>query len=205
MNISAIQGTLPTFGAKLKRNEDTAQIVRSMTLPELVSFRQSLNKLNKLENNDTLEIVRQPQEEPKDTENKEKPSLFSRMMNKLFGEEDNTETIKYVLVNRDNEDAKSMDITPSFTWTKGSAATIWTKKICDAMKYVADGHAQEKGLLFEDKAEGDSENGKYPCLKYDLRDCIYESEKRLTYQDNKTVKQAVQEIELREEILEMME
>ena len=123
MNISAIQGTLPTFGAKLKRNEDTAQIVRSMTLPELVSFRQSLNKLNKLENNDTLEIVRQPQEEPKDTENKEKPSLFSRMMNKLFGEEDNTETIKYVLVNRDNEDAKSMDITPSFTWTKGSAAT----------------------------------------------------------------------------------
>lgn len=205
MNISAIQGTIPTFGAKLKRNEDTVQLVRSMTLPELESFRQSLYKLNKLENKDTLEIVRQPVEEQKEAEKKEKPSLFSRVINKLFGEEDNTEKIKYVLVNRDNENAKSMDMTNSFSWIKGSAGTIWTKKICDALKYVADGCAQEQGLLFEDKAEDDaSDHGEYPFLKHDLRDCIYESDERLLYQNNRTVRQAVQEIEIREEILDML-
>ena len=203
MSINAIQPSIQNFGAKLKRNDDTVQLVRSMTLPELVSFKQSLDKLKKNENKDTLEIVRQPQPEENTAANKEKPSFFSRVVDKLFGSEDNTEKIKYVLVNKDNENAKSMDMTSTFVWTKGSAGTIWTKKICDGLKYVADGHAEEQGLLFKDKADGDVENGQYPKLKHDLSDCMYEDE-RHAFQDTKTVRQAVQEIELREKILEMM-
>ena len=203
MQINAIQACVPSFGANLKRNNDTAEMVRNMTLPELKEFQKGLNKLKRLDSKDTLEIVRQTQEEPQ----KEEPSFFKKVLNKIFGEKDNVERIKYVLVNRDDENSKPMDITPVFSWTKGSAGTIWTKKICDAINYAADGHAEglfSKDTESADKKEASNSHSEYPFAKFSLQDQIYESDERFVYYQQRTLHDVNEEYKIKENIFDML-
>ena len=203
MEVNPINASVPNFGAKLKYNKETVNLVNSMTLPELISFRKGLNKLDKLEHNDTLEIVRQTVDDVKPKET----SFFSKIVNKLFGKENKNEDIKYTLVNRDNQNTTPMDMTNVFNWEKGEPADFLSKKICDALNYAADGSAEKKGLLFVDKGVNNSKDTvpvKYPRADMDLSDYEYESNQRYPYFNNRTLQQVEEEIILKEQIIDML-
>lgn len=90
MAIQAINSTMPSFGAKLRNNEETTNIVNSMDTEQLKEFKSALKKLDKHHENDVLEI------------------------RKEFSSKD---TYKHYLVNTSNNDAKvPLNTNPFFTF-----------------------------------------------------------------------------------------
>lgn len=56
MQVQAIQTATPSFGAKLKKNEETNNLLNNMNNLELGMFKSALKNLNKHHENDVLEI-----------------------------------------------------------------------------------------------------------------------------------------------------
>ena len=207
MDVKAINASVPTFGAKLKNNGVTQELVDSMVLRELKAFKQGLEKLDKIQVGDTLEIVKQTKEEP---------SFFAKVCDKLgelkdgiFSKNEEKEE-RYLIVNTDRENTRPLDITPGEKWPKSLTGTV-----CDAIRFVGDGNAKEDGLLFietEPEIESISDTphkpGRYNGMEFDLYDRFHaknEAENRKEYIENRTPEQEKQEEELRKQIYEMME
>ena len=90
MAIQAINSTMPSFGAKLKNNEETTEIVNSMDERQLKEFKSALKKLDKHHEHDVLEIRK---------------------------EYSCKDTYRHYLVNTSNNDAKvPMNTNPFFTF-----------------------------------------------------------------------------------------
>jgi len=56
MEIKAIQATVPSFGAKLKNNEEVNVLVNSMNEKELREFKSALKKMDKHNQGDVIEL-----------------------------------------------------------------------------------------------------------------------------------------------------
>ena len=206
MEVKAINATVPNFGSKLKNNEVTRELVDSMVLRELRAFKQGLEKLDKIKVGDTLEIVKQTKEEP---------SFISKVYDKLgelkdglFGRNEESRE-RYLIVNKDRENTKPLDITPGSKWPKSLTGTV-----CDAVRFVGDGNAREDGLLFietepelEEITAAPHKSEKYNGMEFDIYDRFHaknEGENRRAYLESRTPEQEEQEKELRKQIYEMM-
>ena len=173
MDVKAINASVPTFGAKLKNNGVTQELVDSMVLRELKAFKQGLEKLDKIQVGDTLEIVKQTKEEP---------SFFAKVCDKLgelkdgiFSKNEEKEE-RYLIVNTDRENTRPLDITPGEKWPKSLTGTV-----CDAIRFVGDGNAKEDGLLFietEPEIESISDTphkpGRYNGMEFELYDRFHD-------------------------------
>jgi len=86
MAIQAINSTMPSFGAKLRNNEESTNLLNNMNKLELHLYDQALKKLENHNENDVLEIRKEQ-------------------------DETGSGNLKYSIVNLSNEDNK-LDIIP---------------------------------------------------------------------------------------------
>ena len=127
MTIQALQMTTPSFGAKLKKNAETENLLNTMDARELKQFKSALKKLDRHHKDDVLELRKD--NNPEKTAMDDKP--------------------QYYLVNTTNED-KKINLHRGFLESVGHSIVRGIKEASDKGSVVYD-------ALFNDKTEKEKE------------------------------------------------
>lgn len=129
MDIKAIQATIPSFGAKLKKNEHSEELVSTMNNKELKEFKSVLKTLDKRNENDVLEIKKAT----------------------VCENEFESPSTRYFLVNKSNNDAEAK-VNQEFSEEEGFFVTT-AKTLISTLAEAASKGSEIYNLLFSKQDE----------------------------------------------------